>query len=256
VRAHYRDQGLAPEGQIDDDSFNEFITVTNLKGEMTYSCHNCGTSGSAFTGWDVKPPSSNKGWRWGCLVCGQNWARSTDMSVLVHLSANQLSLSFYTRWPLDDWVKENWPEVYHKANHWTVQRSTWYCKYDPEPSLRDAPATDNPKHRLKMAQDTQRQIWNIILPDGVFDSSPESLKASIQKENSRRWNAYGPGTHEQTQDEGFEKYKQVRVTGIADTDAPEYKTFRNNRKNARKQKKNDWSASTKAQGEWANWSMS
>ena len=174
------------------------------------------------------------------------------MAVVVHLRSNQVSLSFFTRWPLDYWVRENWPEVYTKAMHWVAQRSTWYCKYDPLPACRDTPPSDNPRHRLKVAGELQRQLWNVILPDAIFAATTKELQDSIIQENTSRSWAYGPGTHGQSIAEGVETYRQVRITGVANTDAPQYDAHQ---REVRKEKER---AKKRSQGnvcEWADWSM-
>ena len=43
----------------------------------------------------------------------------------------------------------NWPEVYHKASHWIIERTTWYSKYDAFPETRDQPPADDPKFRMR-----------------------------------------------------------------------------------------------------------
>ena len=105
-----------------------------------YSCSKCAVAGSAVTGWDYKPSKANQENRWGCKVCWQNWARDTDMSVVVHVRSTDRSFSFYTHWLLSYTVQATWPEVHHKATHFAMVRSTWYCRYDPFPELCDAPA--------------------------------------------------------------------------------------------------------------------
>ena len=111
------------EGNADDE-FDDLIVRGNLEITITYSCHQCATAASALTGWDVKPATSNNGWRWGCLTCRKNWDRGTEMAVVVHCRLRDLSFSFFTRWPLDRAVEELWPEVHHKAIDLVVLRST------------------------------------------------------------------------------------------------------------------------------------
>ena len=85
------------------------------------------------------------------------------MSVVIHLRNKGFGISFFTRWPLDDWVQKHWPEVYYKACHMILQRTTWYLKYDPFPEMRNEPPSDDPRTRLMLSDDLQRSIWNIIL---------------------------------------------------------------------------------------------
>ena len=118
---------------------------------MTYSCDQCGVAPKALTGFDVKPPTSNNCWRWSCRRCGKNWARETEKAVVIHLRCKIFSFSFFTRWPLDQWVKVSWPEVHNKAIDLVMTRTRYYCKYHPFPELRDAPPSDAPKYRLSRA---------------------------------------------------------------------------------------------------------
>ena len=159
-------------------------------------------------------------------ACGANWQRDTGKSVVVHLRSRDRTFSFFTRWPISYSVKTDWPEVYFKALHFAVVRSTWYCKYEPHPVLRDVPPSDDPRLRLRVADDIQRAIWNILLPDSAFARGEEQLRSEIQKENANRWLAYGPGTHGQSDAEGVELYRNTRVLGyIGNGDAPAYNSF-------------------------------
>ena len=220
---------------VDAENDKAFACAVDLSGNlvatMTYSCSKCAVAGSALTGWIFKPSTSNRVNRWACKVCGQNWARDTNMSVVVHVRSNDRSFSFFTRWPLAYSVETEWPEVHCKAIHFAVMRSTWYCKYDPHPACRDEPPSDNPKFRLIVADDIQRAIWNILLPDTAFSSDEDTLKAAIREENSHRWTAYGPGALCQNDETGVETYLSMRVSDdIGGTDAPEYEDYRRRRR--------------------------
>ena len=240
VRRVYKEQGW-PEGAGagDDKSFAYAVDMSgNLVATMTYSCSKCAVASSALTGWDYKPSTNNQPNRWGCKVCWQNWLRDTDMSIVIHVRSKDRSFSFFTRWPLSHTVKIEWPEVYYKATHFAVMRSTWYCKYDPFPELRDEPPSDDPKLRLKVADDIQRAIWNILLPDTAFSSDEVALKAAIREENSQRWLAYGPGAHGQDDETGVETYRSMRVEGyVGGGDAPEYEEYAKQMDKAKKKQK-------------------
>ena len=116
---------------------------------LTYSCSYCLVAGRALTCWDAKTPSASKGHRWGCLNCLGNWDREHSAAVAFNLVMDGKSCSFYSYWPLSEWVKRHWPEVYHKASYWVMERTTWYSKYDGFPELRDEPPADDPKSRLR-----------------------------------------------------------------------------------------------------------
>ena len=240
IKAGRKVQGW-PEGAGagDDKSFASAIDMSgNLVATMTYSCSKCAVASSAVTGWDFKPSTHNQANRWGCKVCWQNWLRDTAMSIVIHVRSKDRSFSFFTRWPLSHTVKIEWPEVYYKATHFAVMRSTWYCKYDPFPELRDEPPSDDPKLRLKVADDIQRAIWNILLPDTAFSSDEVALKAAIREENSQRWLAYGPGAHGQDDETGVETYRSMRVEGyVGGSDAPEYEVYSKQMDKAKKKQK-------------------
>ena len=85
---------------------------------VTYACGFCLVSGNTLTGWDVKTATANRGHRRGCLHCDRNWHREHMAAVVVHVVMDGESCSFYSHWPLSDYVRTNWPEVYHKACHW------------------------------------------------------------------------------------------------------------------------------------------
>ena len=78
-----------------------------------------------------------------------NWDRESSAAVVINLVMDGKSCSFYSYWPLSEWVKRHWPEVNHKASHWVMERTTWYSKYDGFPELRDKPPADDPKFRLR-----------------------------------------------------------------------------------------------------------
>ena len=124
-------------------------------------------------------------------------------------------------------------------------RSTWYCKYDPFPELRDVPPSDDPRLRLRVSDDIQRAIWNILLSDAAFAGDEERLRSVIQEENSNRWLAYGPGTHGQSDEAGVEMYRNTRVEGyIGNAEAPAYTEFCKAAKKRRKSaaKAHSWAA--------------
>ena len=87
------------------------------------------------------------------------------MALIIHLRCREVSISFYTRWPLDGWVQDHWPEAHYKTNHIVMQRTTWYLKFDALPEMRGVPPSDDPQTRLMLNDELQRAIWNIILPD-------------------------------------------------------------------------------------------
>ena len=228
-------QQLNVGSETADEEFDELIVSGNLEITMTYSCNYCATAASALTGWDVKPPTSNNVWRWGCLTCRKNWDRSTERAVVVHCRLRDLSFSFFTRWPLDREVLELWPEVYHKAIDLVVLRSTYYLKYDAFPELRDAPPSDNPRYRLDVSAEIQRKIWNIMLPDATFEGDKAKLAVKVKAENERRWRAYGPPVHwgstgTETTDvvAGVGEYRNMRVSQYfksLEVDADEYLAY-------------------------------
>ena len=47
----------------------------------------------------------------------ENWDREHTAAVVIHLVMNGKSVSFYSHWPLSEYVRKNWPEVYFKACH-------------------------------------------------------------------------------------------------------------------------------------------
>jgi hypothetical protein len=187
--------------------FDKFFTINNLEGEVNYSCSACMTS-----------------LRWGCHTCNANLDPTKDNSVMVYLSVNDLSLSFYSYRPQSQFVKDNWPEVHSKAKHWALMCSKWYCHYNPVPvpECRDVPSSDDPKYRLQLSPDLQRKMWNIMLPEQVFAATPADLKRKTREENERRWLEYGPGTHGQSTAQGVLTYRDVRVPGSGDIDAEQY----------------------------------
>ena len=75
--------------------------------------------------------------------------RESMAAVVIHIIMDGTSCSFYSPWPLSWYVQQNWPEVYFKACHWIIERTTWYSKYDAFPAIRDQPPTDDPKFRLR-----------------------------------------------------------------------------------------------------------
>ena len=225
VRRVYEEQGWPEAANVsDDEAFAIAVDSSgNLVATMTYACSACAIASSAVTGWDYKPKTSNREHRWGCFACRRNWAKDGEKSVVVHVRSKDRSFSFFTRWPLSYYVKNSWPEVYHKATHFAVVRSTWYLKYDPNPELRDMPPSDDPKLRVMVADDIQRAIWNILLPDTAFAADEATLRAAVREENSHRWTAYGPGTHGHDAVTGVEMYRSMRVQNyIGKGDAPEY----------------------------------
>ena len=72
-----------------------------------------------------------------------------------------------------------------------LQRTTWYLKYDPFPEMRDEPPSDDPQTRLKLSDELQRSIWNIILSDEEFDFEfPKSrllTRVTLEPPYSRGW---------------------------------------------------------------------
>ena len=134
-----------------------------------------------------------------------------------------------------------------------MMRSTWYLKYDPYPALRDVPPSDNPHLRLKVSDDIQRSIWNILLPDTAFATTADSLRGAVREENSNRWKAYGPGTHGQDEATAVETYRAMRVEGyIGAADAPEYEEFQKSAQRAKdKEKKKRRTAEGAAECKWS-----
>ena len=152
--------------------------------------------------------------------------------------------------------QENWPEVYHKAVHMTVTRTTWYCKYDPDPVLRDAPPSDDPRYRLLLSDDLQRMLWNSLLPEGAFVSERAELVAQIKAENGKRWEAYGPGGKRGLDKaEGVEAYKKVRFVGyLKDCDAPQYDEHMKEVDRAKQRLKRQRRAGSKTESSaWTSW---
>ena len=82
---------------------------------VTYSSGSCLVSGAVLTGWEVKTPSANRGHRWGCLHCFRNWDREHIAAEDANLVMDGQFCSFYSYWPLSEYVKTNCPEVYHKT---------------------------------------------------------------------------------------------------------------------------------------------
>ena len=65
VRRVYEAEGWIEEAdQAGVQDWRQFATVANLCGEMTYACSNCGVSAKALSGWNVKPSTGNRSWRW------------------------------------------------------------------------------------------------------------------------------------------------------------------------------------------------
>ena len=61
----YEARGWVKEGSHPgEQDFAEIATSESLCGEMTYACANCGVSAKALTGWNVKPATGNRPWRW------------------------------------------------------------------------------------------------------------------------------------------------------------------------------------------------
>ena len=105
VRRVFAKQGwLAGSGDGEDHDVE--IAKCNLLATITYSCDGCSMAASALTGWEVKPATGNRGWRWGCRACGRNWVRGSPRAIVVHMLYKGMSLSFFSRWPLDHWVME------------------------------------------------------------------------------------------------------------------------------------------------------
>ena len=105
VRRVFAEQGwLAGSGHGEDPDVE--IARCNLLATITYSCDGCSLAASALTGWDVKPSTGKRGWRWGCRACCRNWVRSSPRATVVHMVYKGMSLSFFSRWPLDAWVSE------------------------------------------------------------------------------------------------------------------------------------------------------
>ena len=240
VRRVYIEQGW-PEGvnASDDKAFAAAVDLGgNLTATMTYACSRCAVASSAVTGWDYKPKTGKREHRWGCKVCAVNWEPHTNVSVVVHVRSRDRSFSFFSRWPLSYHAQTAWPEVYHKTTHFAVVRSTWYCKYDPNPELRDVPPSDDPRLRVKVTDEIQRAIWNILLPDAAFASDEATLRSAIRDENSLRWKAYGPGSHGRDEAAALETYRAMRVHGhVGGADAPEYEAYCKAQKKQKKQKK-------------------
>ena len=88
-------------------------------------------------------------------------------AVVIHIIMDGKSCSFYSPWPLSWYVQQNWPEVYFKACHWIIERTTWYSKYDAFPELRDQPPTDDPKFRLPVPPPLTPPLPTCTLASGV-----------------------------------------------------------------------------------------
>jgi len=134
---------------VERGDVNMAIACGSMIWMLTYACGSCLMAGKALTGWGVKPATGNRGHRLGCLHCWKNWERESMAAVVIHIIMDGKSCSFYSPWPLSWYVQQNWPEVYFKACHWIIERTTWYSKYDAFPAIRDQPPTDDPKFRLR-----------------------------------------------------------------------------------------------------------
>ena len=177
VLERYRQQQWADRGiDVEDDSLRTYIDTETLIVTGTYSCHYCGMAGSRLTGFDIKPGTENQPWRWGCVVCAKYWKRLSTRAMVMHVAFREMTFSFFSRWPLSRWAKENWPDIYHKAVHHGVKRTTYYMKYDPFPVLRGAPPSDDPQCRLDLAEDMVRDIWNAVLPNEVFATTQAQVR--------------------------------------------------------------------------------
>ena len=94
-------------------------------------------------------------------------------------------------------------------------------KYDPYPALRDVPPKDDPRHRLVLAGDVQRAVWNVLLPNKIYEKDETRVREKITAENTRRWPAYGIDTHGQEDAEALKTYQDMRVVGwLGNVDAP------------------------------------
>ena len=170
IRSLYLQNGWLEAGSTSSD----FVTANmhnSIEGKASYACDGCARSGEAQTGIDVvQSATSNSPWRWGCRLCRRNWARDAPCALVLHLRYLDKSFSFFTRWPLAQWVRDHWPEVYYKAAgglryNLVIISTTSYLKYDPIPELRNGPPTDGVEHRLLVSDENQRAIWNIVCRD-------------------------------------------------------------------------------------------
>ena len=78
----------------------------------------------------MKAATANRSQRWGRLHCYRKWDREHTAAEDVHFVMDGKTCSFYSHWPLSEYVKANWPEVYQKACHQAIERTTWYSKYE------------------------------------------------------------------------------------------------------------------------------
>ena len=93
------------------------IVCGSMLWMLTYSCGYCLVAGTALTGWEVETPSASRGHRWGCLNCLRNWDREHHVAVVVNLVMDGKFCSLCSYWPLSEYVKRNWPDVYNTAGH-------------------------------------------------------------------------------------------------------------------------------------------